>query len=141
MLKKGTVEQGVKHIEIDLVEDACIKWICICTGHMVDQGSVNCGLCRMYNDSILSCKKCPISRKTGMAQCHGIEWDKWGMHQSKKHGEICQCSSGLKTRCPGCVNLAYNLFSKLMDVRDAVILDLEILKADIKREIQNEQST
>lgn len=104
--------------DIDLTEHACMKWILISTGHMVDLRSRDCRLCKEYHsvhysmckehhsfNALYLCCGCPISEKTGFDHCAGIDWH---LYNDNKRAST-----------------AYRVFENLMDVLDWTINRLE----------------
>lgn len=91
--------------DLDLTESACMKWILISTGHMVDMSSKNCKLCQYY---IRCVEGCPVWIYTRLKSCLGIGWREYCNVETSK--------------------FSYIVFEGLMDVRDSLIDEIENFK-------------
>lgn len=58
------------------------KWQKIVDGTGVDDGALNCPLCRLFDDT---CEKCPVAIKSGKSNCDNTPYPKWRDHQKSIH--------------------------------------------------------
>lgn len=106
-------------MEIESLDRACIKWIFIALGQMVDQGAKNCELCQEFDDGYHGCLRCPVVICGIGEECSRIGYPGWKKHHIGIHyWERFSYATSFCTECPECVDLALNIFKNLMEIRD-----------------------
>lgn len=62
------------------------KWEGIVRGKLLDRGTENCPLCKLFNSSIhCACPGCPVASASSSPSCYGTPYIRWVGHHRKDH--------------------------------------------------------
>lgn len=80
------------------------KWVKIVTDPTFeDRGTMNCPLCIEFG---ITCKGCPVMKKTGKTQCHDSPWYDWRNHVHTHRQNGYNETAHRKIGCSKCLSLA-----------------------------------
>ena len=97
------------------VGELLVKWLKVSRGIIVDKGTENCPLCKLfYNEG--DCKGCPIKKITGKDLCYGTPYDAWINHHNNNHRNLDSDTDGRGIECPECKELARDQFYFILDM-------------------------
>ena len=105
----------------EALEASIKKWQDIADGTGVDEGSINCPLCHIYNYK--NCKGCPISERTKNRSCNKTPYNEWAKHISHAH-PLYQGSN--RVICETCKNIALEEVKFLESLKEKEFKPIEI---------------
>lgn len=99
----------------EALEGSIRKWEKIVEGVGRDEGAENCDLCLKFNteNTIGSCRGCPVREKIGERGCKYTPYDKWVEHHMAYHGR----TNYTMVKCEECIALAQKELDFLISLR------------------------
>ncbi len=71
---------------LEALQGSIRKWEAIVDGSGIDQGEINCPLCRVFNTAT-GCDGCPVFEKTAKHFCADSPYDRYCDHPTKRNAQ------------------------------------------------------
>lgn len=93
---------------VQAITDSIRKWDNIIHHKGVDQGTLNCSLCRLYNPGSETCRSCPVvTVGRGERGCCNTPYQDWTLHHQQDHHNF-NLPYRILSGCEECLRLARN---------------------------------